>query len=178
MAPAHLPDEDGEPGEGSAFDWLRRSVHEPELLLAECILVFVVVISALQITLRYVFNAPLEWPEELSGVLVIWLTFLGAVTLVRHGQHARVELLDFTGDSWPRRILYALWGLCTVVFLLAVIAGSISYMQQMTFERLPTLRIKLAYVIAIVPIAAAAMIWFYLRRGWTELGNLRRGRRP
>lgn len=177
MEPARRPDADRSTADGGAADWLRRSLREPELLLAGLILVFVVMISGVQITLRYVFNAPLEWPEELSGVLVIWLTFLGAITLVRRGQHARVELLEFAGDTWLRRTLYALWDICTVVFLVAVIAGSASYMQQMTFERLPSLRIKLSYVIAVVPIASAVMIWLYARKAWHDVAALRRDRR-
>jgi len=166
-----------DPEAGGVGDWLRRSLREPELFLAEFILVFVVVISALQITLRYVFNAPLEWPEELSGVLVIWLTFLGAITLVRRGQHARVELLEFAGGKWLRRIFYTLWDICTVVFLVAVIVGAVSYMHQVTFERLPTLRIKLNYVIAVVPIASAIMIGLYVRKAWQALAAMRRDRR-
>jgi TRAP-type C4-dicarboxylate transport system permease small subunit len=157
---------------------LRRLAHEPELALAQLILLLVVALSAVQIILRYVFNAPLEWPEELSGVLVIWLTFLGAITLVRRREHARVELLEFAGAERVRRILYPLWDVATVVFLVGVVIGAVSFIEQMTYERLPTLRIKLGYVISVVPLAAVVMIWLYARSAVAALLGLIRGGRP
>ncbi|MEJ1995315.1 MAG: TRAP transporter small permease [Limibacillus sp.] len=42
---------------------------------------------------RYFFNAPTIWASELSLLAMIWGTFLGMATLLRHRQHIRITML-------------------------------------------------------------------------------------
>lgn len=57
------------------------------------LLIFMVVITALQIVLRYGFNAPLPWPEEVARWSFLWLVMLGCVTATRIGSHIRMTML-------------------------------------------------------------------------------------
>jgi TRAP-type C4-dicarboxylate transport system permease small subunit len=59
-------------------------------LLAAVLLVASVLVLAVQITLRVVFNAPLIWSEEVSRYLFVWVVYLGTVVGVIHGTHIRV----------------------------------------------------------------------------------------
>jgi len=62
---------------------LRDIADQPELLVAMAILVAFVVLASLQVFTRYVLGNQFVWTEELSGNLLIWLTFLGATAIER-----------------------------------------------------------------------------------------------
>lgn len=47
----------------------------------------------LQVFRRYVMNASLLWPEELSLFLMAWLVFVGASVALRRGEHVAVQVL-------------------------------------------------------------------------------------
>jgi len=139
----------------------RSALAEPELLLCQLILLLFVVLTGLQVVMRYVFNAPLTWPEEISSMLLIWLTFLGAAAVARRNVHLRVELLEELAGERAIRALYLVFDVVILAFLIYLIVGGIELVQQLEFERTPALRIKLAYVVAAVPVAAALMAVYY-----------------
>src|SRR5262249_37808184 len=47
----------------------------------------IVVAGALQVFWRYALNAPLSWPEEVSRLLLIWLTYIGALVAPQSRLH-------------------------------------------------------------------------------------------
>ncbi len=47
----------------------------------------------LQITMRYVFNASLSWPEEFTRYCFIWSTFLGVSYCIKRGISLKVDVL-------------------------------------------------------------------------------------
>ena len=42
---------------------------------------------------RYFFNAPTIWAEELSRLVLIWVVFVGASTMIRYDEHIRVTIV-------------------------------------------------------------------------------------
>jgi C4-dicarboxylate transporter, DctQ subunit len=46
-----------------------------------------------EVLLRYGFNSPLSWVVEMSEYALLWITFLGASWVLRHGGHVRVDIL-------------------------------------------------------------------------------------
>ena len=53
-----------------------------------------------QVILRYAFDSPLTWSEELARYLMIWCAFLGWVIASRHDSHLA---MTFVVDKAPRR---------------------------------------------------------------------------
>lgn len=151
--------------------------REPEFSIALVILWLFVAITSLQVIMRYVFDAPLQWPEELTQILLVWMIFISAIGLSRQGLHIRVEFAEaFLGPS-ARNLLEAVFNLLTVVFLGAIVVGGWDMFQQYTFEKTPALRWKLNLVFAIVPISAAAMVVIHLLQLAGNLAALTRKRR-
>ena len=58
-------------------------------------LLFVAITVAIcaEVLLRYGFNRPIAWVVELSEYALLWITFLGASYVLRHGGHVRVDIL-------------------------------------------------------------------------------------
>ena len=59
----------------------------------------------MQVILRYAFDSPLTWSEELARYLMIWCAFLGWVIASRHDSHLA---MTFVVDKAPRRTRAAL----------------------------------------------------------------------
>ena len=149
------------PEEGGRPWW--RVLEEPEILLGQIILFVFVALTSLQVVLRYVFNAPLTWPEELNAILLVWLTFIGATGLARRDGHIRVELVEEWCGQKVSLALDLIFHVITIAFLVYLVIGGWYMFQELEYERTPALRWKLSYVYAIVPVAAAVMIVIYLR---------------
>ena len=106
---------------------LATILKEPDVLLGQIILLVIIVLTAVQVVLRFVFSAPLAWPEELSAILLIWLTFIGAVALTRRNDHIRVELVEEFAGPRVAGWLNVLFDIATVIFLALIIFGGWDY---------------------------------------------------
>lgn len=84
-----------------------------EELLAAGLLAAIGVAMALQVFLRTVFSAPLEWPEELSQFLMVWASVLGAVGAIKRAALVRVDyVLTRLSPAW--RALFD-WVICVAI---------------------------------------------------------------
>jgi TRAP-type C4-dicarboxylate transport system permease small subunit len=57
------------------------------------------------VVVRYFFNAPTSWSNDLTEYSLVWATFLVAPWLVRSGGHVRIDLLC---EQLPTRVSRAL----------------------------------------------------------------------
>ena len=75
----------------SFFGWVDKVVEKSSKIV--CYLVFVImVITAVDVTARYVFNQPLLWGWLLNRLLFgVFILFAGVYTLYK-GQHIRIEI--------------------------------------------------------------------------------------
>ncbi|EYD70428.1 TRAP transporter small permease [Limimaricola hongkongensis] len=87
---------------------------------------------------RYLFATTPRWAEELPRLLLVWLTFVGAVSGFVRGSHFRAGLIDLTAmpPAW-RRGFAALAGLASAVFLV-VLAQTGARLALMTWSHQTT----------------------------------------
>jgi TRAP-type C4-dicarboxylate transport system permease small subunit len=106
------------PGRGGG---LRRAVdlgfRGIEVLLVTLLAVMVVLVFG-NVVLRYGFDSGITVAEELSRLLFVWLTFIGAITVMHHSGHLGVDM--FVG-ALPR---HGRW-LCRLVADLLSLACSV-----------------------------------------------------
>jgi TRAP-type C4-dicarboxylate transport system permease small subunit len=60
---------------------------------ATLLFVAITLAIAAEVLLRYGFNSPISWVVELSEYALLWITFLGASWVLRHGGHVRVDIV-------------------------------------------------------------------------------------
>jgi C4-dicarboxylate transporter DctQ subunit len=85
---------------------------------------FVVVIGIISMTfiifgnaaLRYLFNFPLSWAEELSRYIMIWMTFIGASLCVRDNVHVQMDLLQMKLTPVLAKKLFCVTCLVSAIF--------------------------------------------------------------
>ena len=132
----------------------------PEVIAAQVILIGFLALSTLQVVSRYVVNEPLVWTEELSANLLIWMTFLGATAIQRSDGHVRVELVEELFGPRVALTIFAIYDLAIIAFLIALVIGGWDLMNALEYEKTPALRIPIAWIISIVPMAGVVMIGY------------------
>lgn len=70
--------------------------------LFACVLICLIAATVFGgVVMRYVFNSPLDWQEELPKFAMVWMTFLGAVFVYRSRAHI---VLDALPKALPPRL--------------------------------------------------------------------------
>jgi len=62
--------------------------------VASLFLAATVIVTTMQVVLRYGFNNPQTWAEEVSRYLLAWIILLGAAIAVARKSHIRVDIVE------------------------------------------------------------------------------------
>jgi len=126
---------------------------------ASCLLAVTVMtgLVLVQVILRYVFNAPLNWTEEASIFLMIWMTFVGAGVAMRRGAHISMTLLVDRMPARLSRLLTSISWLVIFAFLFLVAWQGWRLAQTGKSVLSPALGIPMKWPYMIVPLGACFM---------------------
>lgn len=151
-----------EAGDTSAVDWPANWVDRLLSGVVVGLLTAICITLMLQVVMRYVFNSPLAWSEELARYLFIWLTFLGAALAYRLRAHIAVDILaeylDRRVGVVPARVLRGAIRGVVLLFLIALLVGGVTLVQETTGQITPGLRISMAWVYLAIPVGCLIMI--------------------
>lgn len=143
-------------------------------ITAIVLLVFTMVaITLLQVVLRYAFNAPLRWSEELARYVFVWISFLGLYLAYRRGAHLGLDLLPGLLGPGGARWLALLSEAIILTTLLWAVATSgrlltISLNQGSAVMGLPMIYVYAAFLVGAILVAIDILL------GWLERGMARR----
>ncbi len=79
-------------------------------------LAFTSVLLFANVVLRYVFLSPLNWAEETSLYLMVWIVFVGGSIAIRTRGHMAIDLLPLALSPVNRRRLALAVSLATLAF--------------------------------------------------------------
>ena len=141
------------------FERLFLAVNRWALIL---LLAAMSVIIFTNVVLRYTTHESIEWAEEVSRHMMIWLTFLGAGPVLRYGGHIAVENLQ---DALPRKAAIALR--IVVALLLFAFFGFMVwygwlYMQRTMFQITAVTQIPFAYIYSAMMIGGVLLVIHFL----------------
>lgn len=97
---------------GRAANAVLRRLRDLCVLVSSVALVVLIVVFAWLVFGRYVLNQTPTWVEQLSLVLVVWITFLGSGAGVHDDTHLGVS---FIREAMPAPIRHVLRVLCEIV---------------------------------------------------------------
>jgi len=119
------------------------------MMMAMAVLVFTNVVT------RYVFGFSINWSEELSRYLMVWVAYLGGGLAMREGRHVAIEYLQ--GLLPPRLAPYAraAVGLLILAFLVVLTVLGWQLSQFAWRQRTPVLGLPQGAVYLALPIGAA-----------------------
>lgn len=142
-----------------AFERIFLSANRWALIL---LLAAMSVIIFTNVVLRYTTDQSLEWAEEVSRHMMIWLTFLGAGPVLRYGGHIAVENLQ---DALPRAggvAVRAVVAALLLAFFGFMVWYGWLYMQRTMFQLTAVTQIPFAYIYSAMAIGGALLIVHFL----------------
>jgi len=122
----------------------------------------IVVITLAAVWWRYVINAPLAWPEQVSRIMFVWVTFVGAAVLYRERLHVAIDMFVAALPHTARRILG--WGveLTILAFNLVLLIFGLKLSIDTPDQTFGALDITPASFYFAAPVAATMMILYFI----------------
>ncbi|MCF8480414.1 MAG: TRAP transporter small permease [Rhodospirillum sp.] len=144
-------------------------------LFAGTALAALVLMTIGSVVARYVFAAPFHWTEEISGLLMIWIIMIGAITTERDDQHLCIPVLT---DHLPLRGR-AFIALVTGLLSIAVLGycGFLGFNLAMNsqYKLTGVLQISWFWIDIAFPFGAAGIILFLLAKLVRDTRDLVKG---
>lgn len=78
-----------------------------------------------QVVLRYLFNSPMTWIEEISRYLFVWIVFLGSALAFRTGVHIKVDVLEGLAGRFGNALMFLRVAISTAALVLLLWSGSL-----------------------------------------------------
>lgn len=134
-----------------------------DLIIAGTASVFLVCVTFLGVIMRYCFNKPFIWEEEVQLACFVWIVFFGAGAAFRTGNHVSI---DFIVDRMPMAVqkvvnwLIYIGVMAIELYLLIQSCELIVNMARMQ-RRTDILHIPLTYIYIAAPIGCILMMLNY-----------------
>ena len=114
-----------------------------------------------QVVMRYFFNAPLFWAEEVAVQLLVFMTLIGLSLLVRSERLVSVDFLPQALSERNAHWLKLLLGIAFLVLLLFLAKLGWEWVSRadVRMERGATVRLPRWYNYSVLPAAMIAMSW-------------------
>ncbi len=158
-----------------------KRIQQAEVFLAVLMFGVIVGVIALQVLVRYLFNKPFPWPEELASLLLIYLTFLTADIVYKEKGHIAI---DYFVNFFPvkMKLLVSLGvHLAICVFIIVLIPNCINLLKmQFGHTTAAVLTLPKSFWSLPVPIAFISMLFttlFFMLEEMSELRKHNSGRR-
>jgi len=116
----------------------------------------------MQVVMRYVFNAPIGWAEELPRFAFVGLSFFGAAVLVHQGRHIRVTVFFDRFPPVMRSIAIFISHIGTLICIGFFLMGGIEITSDEWIQRAPASQVAMGWVYLIIPVSAGLMAIYTL----------------
>jgi TRAP-type C4-dicarboxylate transport system permease small subunit len=128
------------------------------------IMVGIVIILFIGVILRYLFNAPLFWSEEITLLGMIWMTFLSGPILVRQDKNVCITVVcDLCKPHHSDRIRN-LADILVLLILAVMIYLSWQLKGRLAFSTTPALRISESLFGWALFVGFVLMLYFQIQR--------------
>ncbi|WP_180350115.1 MULTISPECIES: TRAP transporter small permease [Brucella/Ochrobactrum group] len=113
------------------------------------------------VVMRYWMQQPLQWTEEMAGLLMIWIVMLGSVAAERSNQHLAIPMLVDMLSEKVRDVVNAIVSTLSGLFLLYVSYAGYKLSVATQFKVTDVLRVSYYWIDIAVPVGFI-IIAFYM----------------
>ena len=123
------------------------------------------------VTLRSLFNAPVEWSDDVARGLMVGSSFFGAASALARGENAGVAFFVDKVPAQPRRIIDAV-SACLIVIICGYVAYNALVLGYLTTGQTTGSGLRLEWTFYPMGAGAVCMTVFaidhFVRRGWHD----------
>lgn len=150
-----------------------------DALLAGAAVVALVVLTLSGIIVRYCFNSPFAWLEEVTSACFLWSVLMGACIAFREKAHVAIEILVVSLPKKLQRIAEVLIMVVSALLLIYLTYQAIQYVGTVAGANRMTGLLRLPYgvIYGILPISSIWMlcnlIYAFVKdvRSWKNSGE-------
>lgn len=122
--------------------------------VAAALLGLIACLGLYQVLIRFVFNQPSPWTEEIIGRLLIWAVALGVVAAFRQGALVSVDLmLRLSRGAWRRAVRLVILAV-TVTFLALLAWVGFDLAWRVRFQTFASVPLSMAWAYLAFPVGA------------------------
>lgn len=145
-----------------------------EVAAASAVLAILILVTFIGVPMRYLFNHPFTWEEEVQLACMVWITFLAAPAAFRNKSHVAIEILVDSLPKQMRRVVEMLIPVVVYAVLLYFFFKSFDFISVMlrTSRKTPILMIPYSWIYAIAPVSIVLMLISYTEQKVEELKEL------
>jgi TRAP-type C4-dicarboxylate transport system permease small subunit len=115
-----------------------------------------------QVGMRFLFNRPLAWSDELIMILYILMVFWGAATLLKERDHVMLDLVYAALPPSGQRIFALVGAALMAALLLLLLPEAFDYVRFMNRESTPVLGVPFSVVFAPFVLFVVLVAWRYV----------------
>lgn len=123
------------------------------------------------IILRWVFNHPLFFAEELSRIFFVWMCFWGFGYVQKRNNHIRLTLFTAKFPKIAQTILDLLTEVVSLAVFIWIFKSGIEYIEYVSIRKSSALQIPMPYLASVIPLTSSVMI---IRIVCTMLGKVKK----
>jgi C4-dicarboxylate transporter DctM subunit len=124
-------------------------------------------VASLQVTLRYVFNSGLPWPEELATWVFAWSVFLGMAVATARDAHISIDVVLRLLGPRPRAALEFFGHAIIAAASFMLLVHGYDYVSRV-ISASPALQLPMKYFFLAVPVGGFFNLFFL---GWPKPGR-------
>jgi C4-dicarboxylate transporter DctQ subunit len=148
-----------------AFDW----ILDAGAALAAILLVAVMLTTTVKVVFRYGLHEGLVGVDQISGTLLLYITFLGAAWVLRREEHVTIDLLtSMLRPRVQRRMLVVSSIIGALICLALALFGTLEVVSSWQRGiRIPAeIEFPRAINLAVIPLGCLCLGLQFIRRAW------------
>lgn len=142
-------------------------------LLAAILLTFLMLLICVHVVMRYFLMRPVLGAIEISELLMVYITFLGAAWLLRKEGHVKMDMvitrLNPKTQAWVNTVTSIVGAVTCIVITWYGVRATWSH-AQMGYYLASTIDIPTAPILAVIPVCCFLLFIQFLRRAYGYLG--------
>ena len=124
----------------------------------------IVLITLAAVWWRYVINAPIAWIEQVSNILFIWITFIGAAVLYRQKLHIGVDMFIGMLKGRAQQVMFWVIELANLAFIIVLFVYSLKLSIDVLPNTYGALDITPAFFYFSAPVSCAMMMLYFIEK--------------
>lgn len=141
---------------------MRAQLRRAAEVVAAAVFALLFLVFIVQVAMRFLFNRPLAWSDELIVILYILMVFWSAATLLKEKDHVMLDLVYAALPASGQRAFAVLGAVLTAGLLLVLLPEAFDYVRFMQREKTPVLDIPFSIVFAPFLLFVTLTAWRYL----------------